>query len=185
MSSLALARLRQGQGRCTQQLLSLVQWHQQQSAAAAVGGAQRGVADQAAAVQFAKQRKGFENNLGELRKQWAKEREEREAAKAAAEAEARAAREAARAQRAQQDMEAKAQRLAEYTQRMAVEREQRLEAKAERLKRAGLRAEVLDVARSERRRQLLRQSTNWITPQTLDQRIKEALDNPVPLHAEG
>lgn len=91
MSSVALARLRQGQGRCTQQLLSLVQWHQQQSAAAAAGGAQRGLADQAAAVQFAKERKGFENNLGELRKQWAKEREEREAAKAAAEAEARCA----------------------------------------------------------------------------------------------
>lgn len=91
MSSLALARLRQGQGRCTQQLLSLVQWHQQQSAAAAAGGSQRGLADQAAAVQFAKERKGFENSLGELRKQWAKERQEREAAKAAVEAEARCA----------------------------------------------------------------------------------------------
>jgi hypothetical protein len=57
-------------------------------------------------------------------------------------------------------------------------------AKAERLKRAELRAEVLDVAREERRRQLLRQSYSWVTPQTLDQRIAEALDNPVPLHAE-
>lgn len=99
MSSLALARLRQGQGRCAQQLLSLVQWHQQQSAAAAAGGAQRGLADQTAAVQFAKERKGFENSLGELRKQWAKERQEREAAKAAAEAEARCAAAARRRRR--------------------------------------------------------------------------------------
>lgn len=59
-----------------------------------------------------------------------------------------------------------------------------LEAKAERLKREELRAEVLDVAREERRALLLRQSSNWVTPQTLDARIKEALDNPVPLHAE-
>lgn len=58
-------------------------------------------------------------------------------------------------------------------------------AKGERLKRAELRAEVLGVAREERRRQLLRQSCNWVTPQTLDQRIQEALDNPVPLHAEA
>jgi hypothetical protein len=58
-----------------------------------------------------------------------------------------------------------------------------LAAKAERLKRAELRAEVLDVAREERRRQLLRQSTNWVTPQSLDARIQEALENPVPLHA--
>jgi hypothetical protein len=59
-----------------------------------------------------------------------------------------------------------------------------LEAKAERLKREELRAEVLDVAREERRALLLRRSSNWITPQTLDARIKEALDNPVPLHAD-
>ena len=57
-------------------------------------------------------------------------------------------------------------------------------AKAERLKRAELRAEVLDVAREERRLQLLRQSCSWVTPQTLEQRIAEALENPVPLHAE-
>ena len=97
MSSLALARLRQGQARCTQQLMSLLQWHQQQSAAAAAGGAVRGLADQPAAVQFAKERKGFENSLGELRKQWAKEREEREAAKAAAAEAARCAAAAAAA----------------------------------------------------------------------------------------
>ena len=59
-----------------------------------------------------------------------------------------------------------------------------LAAKAERLKRSELRGEVLGVAREERRRQLLRLSANWVTPQTLDQRILEALDNPLPLHAE-
>lgn len=78
----ALQRLRQGQSRC-QQLLSLVQWHQQ-----AMGAAQqqaRGLADQAAAVAFSKQRKGFESSLSELRKQWAKERQEKEQARAAAE----------------------------------------------------------------------------------------------------
>ena len=58
-------------------------------------------------------------------------------------------------------------------------------AKAERLKREQLRSEVLDVARAERRARLLRQSAGWVTPQTLDARIKEALDNPVPLHADG
>jgi hypothetical protein len=57
-------------------------------------------------------------------------------------------------------------------------------AKAERLKRAELRAEVLDVAREERRRRLLRLSCKWVTPQALDERIQEALDNPLPLHAE-
>jgi len=82
-----LQRLRQGQGR-SQQLLSLLQWHEQ---ALAAGGGQpaRGFADQAAAVAFAKGRKGFENSLSELRKQWAKERQEKEAAKAAAEQAAR------------------------------------------------------------------------------------------------
>lgn len=38
-------------------------------------------------------------------------------------------------------------------------------AKAERLKRAELRAEILDVAREERRRALERQSAHWVTPQ--------------------
>ena len=52
------------------------------------------------------------------------------------------------------------------------------------MKRSELRMEVLGVAREERRRQLLRLSANWVTPQTLDQRILEALDNPLPLHAE-
>lgn len=60
-----------------------------------------------------------------------------------------------------------------------------LAAKAERLKREQLRCEVLDVARAERRHRLLRQSAGWVTPQTLDARISEALDNPVPLHADG
>lgn len=59
-----------------------------------------------------------------------------------------------------------------------------LAAKAERLKRAQLREEVLDVAREERRRLLLLQSCNWVTEQTLEQRVQEALDNPVPLHAD-
>lgn len=77
-----LLRLRQGQGRC-QQLLSLIQWHEQ----AMVGAQQqmRGLADQAGAVAFSKQRKGFESSLSELRKQWAKERQEKEEARAAAE----------------------------------------------------------------------------------------------------
>ena len=57
-------------------------------------------------------------------------------------------------------------------------------AKAQRLKREELRLEVMDVAREERRRLLLRQSCSWVTEQTLDQRIEEALDNPVPLHAD-
>lgn len=77
-----LQRLRQGQGRC-QQLLSLSNWHEQ-----AMGAAQqqaRGLADQAAAVAFSKQRKGFQSSLSELRKQWAKERQEKEEARAAAE----------------------------------------------------------------------------------------------------
>ena len=88
--STALQRLRQGQGRCQQQLLSLLQWHQQQ---AQEGGLQqqRGMADQAPAKQFAKERKGFQNSLSELRKTWAKERLEKEAARAAAEAAARCA----------------------------------------------------------------------------------------------
>lgn len=81
-------RLRQGQGRCQQQLLSLLQWHQQAQAAGGVQGA-RGFADQAAAVKFAKDRKGFEGSLSELRKQWAQERQEKEAVKAAAEEAAR------------------------------------------------------------------------------------------------
>lgn len=59
-----------------------------------------------------------------------------------------------------------------------------LAAKADRLKRAELRAEVLGVAREERRRSLVRQSANWVTPQTLEARIQEALNNPVALHAE-
>jgi hypothetical protein len=56
--------------------------------------------------------------------------------------------------------------------------------KAERMKRAELRAEVLEVGREERRRQLERASAHWVTAQTLEARIQEALDNPVPLHAE-
>lgn len=59
-----------------------------------------------------------------------------------------------------------------------------LAAKAERLKRAELRADVLEVALQQRRLGLVRQSTRWVTEQTLEQRIQEALDNPVPLHAE-
>ena len=85
----ALQRLRQGQGRCQQQLLSLLQWHQQAAVGSAPQPARGFAADQAAAVQFAKKRKGFENTLSELRKQWAREREEKEAARAAAEQAAR------------------------------------------------------------------------------------------------
>lgn len=84
-------RLRQGQARCQQQLLSLAQWHAQQqgssAAAAASPGLQaRGAAGDAgkAAVQFAKQRKGFQGSLGELRRQWAQERREKETAAATA-----------------------------------------------------------------------------------------------------
>lgn len=89
MSIAAVQRLRQGQ-RCQQQLLSLLQWHQQQSQAAAGAQAARGFADQPA-VQFAKERKAFEQSLAQLRKQWAAERQEREAAKAAAAEAARCA----------------------------------------------------------------------------------------------
>ncbi len=81
---MSLQRLRQGQGRCQQQLLSLVQWHQQAIAPEAAQQS-RGFADKPPAVQFAKARKGFQNSLSELRKQWAQERQEKEAAKAAAE----------------------------------------------------------------------------------------------------
>ncbi|KAL4419827.1 hypothetical protein ABPG75_006925 [Micractinium tetrahymenae] len=180
MSS-ALQRLRPGQGRC-QQLLSLLQWHQQ-----AAGGVQqqaRGLADQAPAVAFSKERKGFESSLSELRKQWAKERQEKEEARAAVERAERAAREAAKAQRAQQDLESKAARLAEYQAQQALEREARVAAKAERLRRAELRADILEVARQQRRLGLVKQSAHWVTEQTLEQRIRQALDNPVPLHAE-
>ncbi|KAL4435418.1 hypothetical protein ABPG77_006180 [Micractinium sp. CCAP 211/92] len=176
-----LQRLRQGQGRC-QQLLSLSNWHEQ-----AMGAAQqqaRGLADQAAAVAFSKQRKGFQSSLSELRKQWAKERQEKEEAQAAAELAERTAREAAKAQRAQQDIAAKAARLADYQEQQAREKEARLAAKAERLKRAELRADILEVARQQRRLGLVRQSAHWVTEQTLDQRIEQALDNPLPLHAE-
>lgn len=176
-----LLRLRQGQGRC-QQLLSLIQWHEQ----AMVGAQQqmRGLADQAGAVAFSKQRKGFESSLSELRKQWAKERQEKEEARAAAERAERAARETAKAQRAQQDIAAKAARLEEYKAQQAREQEARLAAKAERLKRAELRADVQQVARQSRRLGLVKQSALWVTEQTLEQRIQQALDNPVPLHAE-
>lgn len=88
MSTAALQRLRQGQGRCQQQLLSLMQWHQGQQAAGAAQQS-RGLADQAAANSFAKARKEFEGSLSELRKQWVQERLEKEAAKAAAEEAAR------------------------------------------------------------------------------------------------
>jgi hypothetical protein len=46
-----------------------------------------------------------------------------------------------------------------------------------------LRGEVMDVAREEQRRLLLLQSCNWVAPSTLEERIQEALENPVPLHA--
>ncbi|GAB4815802.1 hypothetical protein N2152v2_002848 [Parachlorella kessleri] len=55
------------------------------------------------------------------------------------------------------------------------------QAKVERLKRHFLRQEVLEVALEERRLRLLEESKNWITADTLDMRIKEALENPVPL----
>lgn len=178
----ALQRLRQGL-RCQQQLLSLLQWHQQAQAA---GGAQqaRGMADQAAAVAFAKQRKGFESSLAELRKQWAQEREEQEAARAAQDKEERAVREVAKAQRAQRDLEETATRLEAYQVQQAQDRLTRISAKSDRLKRAELRADILEVAREQRRTGLVRQSVHWVTEATLEQRIQEALDNPVPLHAE-
>ena len=87
-TAVALQRLRQGQGRC-QQLASLLQWHQQAGGPATAREQQRGAADQATA--FARERKGFERSLGELRKQWAKERLEKEAARAVAEAAERCA----------------------------------------------------------------------------------------------
>lgn len=83
-----LQRLRQGQGRVQQQLLSLAQWHQQSQAACGAQAA-RGLADQAPAVKYAKERKAHEASLNELRKQWALERQEQEAAKAAAQEAAR------------------------------------------------------------------------------------------------
>ncbi|PSC70078.1 Lysophospholipid acyltransferase LPCAT4 [Micractinium conductrix] len=173
-STSALQRLRQGQ---SSQLLSLVQWASQQQ--------MRGLASDARqAVEFAKKRKGFQGSLSELRKQWAAERQEREAARAAAELAEREARAAAKAQRAEADLQARAARLTEYKAQQAAERELRMAAKAERLKRAELRAEILDVAREERRRALERQSAHWVTPQTLEARIAEALSNPVPLHAD-
>ncbi|KAI3425223.1 hypothetical protein D9Q98_008991 [Chlorella vulgaris] len=177
--SAALHRLRQG--RC--QLLSLVQWHQAQ-ACGAQQLQQRDFAAQAPDVQFARERKGFENELSKLRKQWADKRLAEEAVATAAAAKAKAAIEAKRARRMQQDIATKERRKEAYQIAQAAELELRTAAKAERLKRAELRAEVLDVAREERRRRLLRLSCKWVTPQALDERIQEALDNPLPLHAE-
>ena len=56
--------------------------------------------------------------------------------------------------------------------------------KAQRLQRQALRCEVLEVAREERRQWLLNRSCNWVTGETLEQRIREAIDNPVPLYEE-
>lgn len=81
-------RLRQGQGRAQQQLLSLVQWHQQAQAAGGALGA-RGFAEQPPTAKFAKDRAAYERSLSQLRKEWAQKRLEREAAKAAAEETAR------------------------------------------------------------------------------------------------
>ena len=94
MSATVVQRMRQGQARCQQPLLSLLHWHQQQlqlvqaaDGAAAHHGPHlaRGFADQAAAFNFAKERKDVQRSLGELRKQWAQERQEREGARAVAE----------------------------------------------------------------------------------------------------
>ena len=52
------------------------------------------------------------------------------------------------------------------------------------LQRQALRCEVLEVAREERRQWLLTRSRNWVTPDALEQRIREAIDNPVPLYQE-
>lgn len=59
-----------------------------------------------------------------------------------------------------------------------------MKAKSERLQRQQLREEVLDVAKEERRAWLLQQSRSWITADTLEQRIEEAIDNPVPLYQQ-
>jgi hypothetical protein len=93
MSSITLQRLRQGNGRCQQQLLSLLQWHQQQpqpyEAPAPWQQHHRGFADKPDPKQFQKQRKRFDGSLSELRKQWASRLREQQAAAAAAEAAAR------------------------------------------------------------------------------------------------
>ena len=53
--------------------------------------------------------------------------------------------------------------------------------KQARLERERLRSETLDDFRMERRKKVLELSRNWVTEETLDQRIKEAIDNPVQM----
>lgn len=77
-------------------------------------------------MQYARDRKGFERNLAELRKLWDSERKEREARRAAAQEAEREQRAAAKAARAQQDAEAKEARKLRYQQKVAEEREIRV-----------------------------------------------------------
>lgn len=54
-------------------------------------------------------------------------------------------------------------------------------AKAERLRRQELRNDILEAARASRQEALLRASRHWITDESFDNRVLEALENPVPL----
>lgn len=143
----------------------------------------RGLAtnDAARSLRFAKDRKAHDNSMKELRKQWAEERrvaEEEAATQAAAE---RAAIEAARTRKRQQQQADKTAKLRAREERLKEEKVLRVAAKAARLQRQQLREEVQDVAREQRRAWLLGQSKGWVTAESLDSRIEEALENPSPL----
>lgn len=107
------------------QLTSLLEWQHSRVLGSCLLQ-QRTFAAGGDSVKFAKDRKSFEDNLSQLRKQWARQRVEQLARKAAAEEAERQNREAAKAARAQQDAADKEARLQQLRERQAAERELRV-----------------------------------------------------------
>lgn len=128
---------------------------------------------------YNKQRASYKQEVSELRKAWATQRAEQVARRAAAEERDRKKRESAKTARAEEDVAEKEKVKFDLVQKQDEERELRAQAKAERLTRHFRRLAVQQAAIRQQREKLLQQSRNWITTETLDQRIEEAINNPL------
>lgn len=102
------------------------------------------------ALKYSKDRKKYESNLSELRKQWAEQQKAAAAERAGAEAAAEQRRQTIKAQRARQDAASKEAAKEALLARQRADREVRAQAKAERLQHHEVRNDILEAAKEER-----------------------------------
>lgn len=133
------------------------------------------------AIRYARERYVYRQKLSELRKEWIKEAHVKAAARAKEEEELQRRREEKAAKKFSHVSDEKRQaRIQQRAKQEEEEREKRVIEKAERLRRQHAREDALMMAQLARRERLLQASSTWIAPEELDERVEEALNNPLP-----